>query len=65
MQGEIAQCYNCYFRVIPTQKLDISKTVMGDLSQNFYANKPFAMGPFNVMNRNGYIYMKYYLKDEY
>lgn len=28
-------------------------------------NKPFAMGPFNVMNRNGFIYMKYYLKDEY
>ncbi len=23
------------------------------------------MGPFNVINRNSYIYMKFYLKDEF
>ena len=38
---------NCYFRVVPTQRVMLSNTVLGDLSQNFYTNQQFGMGSFN------------------
>jgi hypothetical protein len=38
VRGEIAQCLNCFFRLIPTGRVSIANTVVGDLSQNYHAN---------------------------
>jgi hypothetical protein len=38
IRGEIASCVNCFVRVVPTGKIALAQTVVGDLSQNFYQN---------------------------
>jgi hypothetical protein len=43
----------------------LSNTVLGDLSQNFYTNQQFGMGPFNQILRHSNLYFKFYLKDEF
>jgi hypothetical protein len=43
----------------------LSNTVLGDLSQNFYANQQFGMGPFNQILRHSNLYFKFYLKDDF
>ena len=65
IRGEIAQCLNCFFRVIPSGRVRISNTVVGDLSQNYHSIKEFAMGTFNIFPRRNFIQMKLYLKDEF
>jgi hypothetical protein len=65
IRGEIAQCANCYFRIIPSGRVSFTYSVVGDLSQNYHANQQFAMGPFNVLVRRNYIQMKLFLKDEF
>ena len=36
IRGEIAPCINCYFRIIPTGRVSIANSVVGDLSQNYH-----------------------------
>jgi hypothetical protein len=56
---------NCLFRVLPTQRISLANTVLGDLSQNFHLNQQFGMGPFNQIVRSNNLYYKFYLKDEF
>ena len=43
----------------------LAQTVMVDLSQNYYKNQLFGMGKFNVFPRSNFIFMKYYLMDDF
>jgi hypothetical protein len=36
INGEIASCMNCYLRVVATGNVSLGKSVLTDLSQNFY-----------------------------
>lgn len=41
-------------------------TLMSDLSQNYYkGNQQFVMGKFNVFPKMNYLYLKYYLADDF
>ncbi len=65
IRGEVAQCVNCYMRVVPTGKMALANTVMTDLSQNFPHNQHFGLGKFNVFPKTHFIYFKYFFKDDY